>query len=128
MQKPETAPAQPGRVRLYHCERCSDRNGCIESVAPELKHPHSGLRSNPMRRRDYAEPDLYDPAGRYGDIRWFPIAVVVVCTFLGWGLVTNAAAGWLSATPAAPLSDADVPELPPPTMVCRTGSSVSTIV
>jgi NCS1 family nucleobase:cation symporter-1 len=49
-----------------------------------------------VRRRDYAEPELYDPAGRYGDVRWFPIAVVVVCTLLGWGLVTNSAAGWLA--------------------------------
>ena len=24
-----------------------------------------------LRRRDYAEPELYDPAGRYGDVRWF---------------------------------------------------------
>jgi purine-cytosine permease-like protein len=48
-----------------------------------------------LRRRDYAETDLYDPAGRYGDVRWFPIAVVAVCTVLGWGLVTNSAAGWL---------------------------------
>jgi nucleobase:cation symporter-1, NCS1 family len=48
-----------------------------------------------LRRRDYAEPDLFDPAGRYGDVRWFPIAVVAVGTVLGWGLVTNAAAGWL---------------------------------
>jgi purine-cytosine permease-like protein len=49
-----------------------------------------------VRRRDYAEPELYDPAGRYGDVRWFPIAVIVVCTLLGWGLVTNSAAGWLA--------------------------------
>lgn len=49
-----------------------------------------------LRRRDYAEPDLYDPAGRYGDVNWFPIAVVVGCTVLGWGLVTNASAGWLN--------------------------------
>ncbi|HWM58958.1 MAG TPA: cytosine permease [Pseudonocardia sp.] len=49
-----------------------------------------------VRRRDYAEPELFDPAGRYGDVRWFPIAVVVVCTLLGWGLVTNSAAGWLA--------------------------------
>jgi nucleobase:cation symporter-1, NCS1 family len=49
-----------------------------------------------VRRRDYAEADLYDPAGRYGDIRWFPIAIVGVCTVLGWGLVTNSAAGWLA--------------------------------
>jgi nucleobase:cation symporter-1, NCS1 family len=48
-----------------------------------------------LRRRDYAEADLYDPAGRYGDVRWFPIVVVAVCTVLGWGLVTNSAAGWL---------------------------------
>ncbi|HET6704261.1 purine-cytosine permease family protein [Amycolatopsis sp.] len=48
-----------------------------------------------LRRRDYAEPDLFDPAGRYGDVRWFPIAVVAVCTVLGWGLVTNSSAAWL---------------------------------
>jgi purine-cytosine permease-like protein len=48
-----------------------------------------------LRRRDYAEADLYSPSGRYGDVRPFPIAVVVVGTVLGWGLVTNSAAGWL---------------------------------
>src|ERR1700734_769137 len=31
-----------------------------------------------LRRRDYAESDLYNPKGRYGDIRLFPIAVIVV--------------------------------------------------
>lgn len=46
-----------------------------------------------LRRRDYSEPDLYDPAGRYGNVRWFPIAVIGVCTVLGWGLVTNTAPG-----------------------------------
>ena len=39
--------------------------------------------------------DLYDPRGRYGDVRWPPIALVVVGTVLGWGLVTNTFAGWL---------------------------------
>jgi NCS1 family nucleobase:cation symporter-1 len=48
-----------------------------------------------LRRRDYVEADLYDPRGRYGDVRWLPIGLVVVATVLGWGLVTNAAAGWL---------------------------------
>ena len=48
-----------------------------------------------LRRRDYAEADLYSPSGRYGDVRPFPIAVVLVGTVLGWGLVTNSAAGWL---------------------------------
>jgi purine-cytosine permease-like protein len=48
-----------------------------------------------LRRRDYAEPDLFDPRGRYGDVRALPLTLVVVGTALGWGLVTNAAAGWL---------------------------------
>jgi nucleobase:cation symporter-1, NCS1 family len=49
-----------------------------------------------LRRRDYSEPDLYNPAGRYGDIRWLPVLVVIVSTVIGWGLVTNTSAGWLS--------------------------------
>ena len=48
-----------------------------------------------LRRRDYAEADLYNPAGRYGNVRPLPIAVIVVATALGWGLVTNTAASWL---------------------------------
>jgi purine-cytosine permease-like protein len=48
-----------------------------------------------LRREDYAEADLFDPAGRYGDIRPLPIVVVLVATVLGWGLVTNTAAAWL---------------------------------
>jgi NCS1 family nucleobase:cation symporter-1 len=49
-----------------------------------------------LRRRDYAEEDLYRPAGRYGDVRAQAVVLLAVCTFLGWGLVTNSAAGWLS--------------------------------
>ena len=49
-----------------------------------------------LRRRDYDEAALFDPAGRYGDVRPFPIAVVVVCTVLGWGLVVNSSAAWLA--------------------------------
>ncbi len=49
-----------------------------------------------LRRRDYAEADLYRRAGRYGDVRVLPIALVVVGTALGWGLVTNSAASWLT--------------------------------
>ncbi|TDU90757.1 purine-cytosine permease-like protein [Kribbella voronezhensis] len=48
------------------------------------------------RRRDYAEADLFDRTGRYGDIRWLPIAIIVVTTAIGWGLVTNAGAHWLT--------------------------------
>jgi nucleobase:cation symporter-1, NCS1 family len=49
-----------------------------------------------LRRRDYAEPDLFTTSGRYGDIRWAPVLAVVVSTVIGWGLVTNTAASWLS--------------------------------
>ncbi|RSD19747.1 purine-cytosine permease family protein [Amycolatopsis eburnea] len=48
-----------------------------------------------LRRRDYAEPELFDPAGRYGDVRAGPIALVLAATALGWGLVTNTSADWL---------------------------------
>jgi len=48
-----------------------------------------------LRRRDYVDADLYDVRGRYGDVRWAPIVLVVVATVLGWGLVTNTYAGWL---------------------------------
>jgi NCS1 family nucleobase:cation symporter-1 len=49
-----------------------------------------------LRRRSYVEPDLYDPRGRYGDVQPVPIALVVIGTLIGWGLVTNAFAGWLN--------------------------------
>src|SRR6202522_105305 len=49
-----------------------------------------------LRRRDYAEPELYTPSGRYGDIRWIPVLTVIVSTVIGWGLVTNTSASWLS--------------------------------
>ena len=49
-----------------------------------------------LRRRDYAEADLFDPKGRYGDVRGLPIAVILVSTALGWGLVTNTYAAWLT--------------------------------
>jgi len=49
-----------------------------------------------MRRRNYVEDDLYRPSGRYGDVRPLPLILIIVCTVLGWGLVTNSAAGWLS--------------------------------
>ena len=48
-----------------------------------------------MRRRDYAELDLYDPRGRYGDVRWYPLALLLVASAVGFGMVTNTNAGWL---------------------------------
>src|SRR3954454_24710118 len=38
-----------------------------------------------MRRGSYDDRDLYRPAGRYGDVRLLPVAVVVLCTIVGWG-------------------------------------------
>jgi nucleobase:cation symporter-1, NCS1 family len=49
-----------------------------------------------LRRRDYAEAELFDPRGRYGNVRLLPLTLVVVGTAIGWGLVTNSFAGWLS--------------------------------
>jgi nucleobase:cation symporter-1, NCS1 family len=49
-----------------------------------------------LRRRDYAEEDLYTAAGRYGDVQWVPILTVLAGTAVGWGLVTNASAQWLA--------------------------------
>ncbi|RSM90512.1 allantoin permease [Kibdelosporangium aridum] len=48
-----------------------------------------------LRRTDYAERDLYDPSGRYGDVRVLPILTVLAGTAIGWGLVTNTSAEWL---------------------------------
>jgi purine-cytosine permease-like protein len=49
-----------------------------------------------LRRRDYAEADLYRSSGRYGSVRGASIALLVVGTALGWGLVTNGYASWLA--------------------------------
>ncbi|WP_273943416.1 purine-cytosine permease family protein [Kutzneria chonburiensis] len=48
------------------------------------------------RRNGYAEADLYDPRGRYGSVRWVAVGTVLVSTVVGWGLVTNTYAEWLS--------------------------------
>ncbi len=49
-----------------------------------------------LRRRDYAQADLADPRGRYGSVRWDSVTLMVVGTAVGWGLVVNTFAGWLS--------------------------------
>ena len=48
-----------------------------------------------LRHRDYSEVDLFEPRGRYGDVQWDAVALVLVGTALGWGLVRNTFAGWL---------------------------------
>ncbi|GAB1333977.1 cytosine permease [Streptomyces sp. E-15] len=49
-----------------------------------------------LRRRDYDEGDLYRPRGRYGDVPLLPLLVTLAATAVGWGLVTNTAAHWLT--------------------------------
>ncbi|MFG3201145.1 purine-cytosine permease family protein [Streptomyces sp. NPDC048192] len=49
-----------------------------------------------LRRRDYDDGDLYRPHGRYGDVPLPPPLVTLAATAVGWGLVTNTAAHWLS--------------------------------
>ena len=48
-----------------------------------------------MRRRDCAEAELFDVRGRYGNVQAVPLALLVIGTVLGWGLVTNTYADWL---------------------------------
>jgi NCS1 family nucleobase:cation symporter-1 len=48
-----------------------------------------------LRKADYAEAELFQRDGRYGDVRWTSVALVVVGSIVGWGLVTNTAASWL---------------------------------
>ena len=42
-----------------------------------------------LRRRDYDERALFDPAGRYGSWTWTPIILMAVGSLVGWGLVIN---------------------------------------
>lgn len=49
-----------------------------------------------LRRRDYDENDLFRPTGRYGDVALTPLLLTLAATAIGWGLVTNTAASWLS--------------------------------
>jgi purine-cytosine permease-like protein len=49
-----------------------------------------------LRRRAYADADLFSSRGRYGVVRWVPVGLMVLGSALGFGLVVNAYAGWLS--------------------------------
>ncbi len=49
-----------------------------------------------LRKRDYAEADLFRSDGRYGAVSWVAVGTTILATFLGWGLVTNTFANWLS--------------------------------
>ncbi|MGC9668656.1 purine-cytosine permease family protein [Planosporangium sp. 12N6] len=49
-----------------------------------------------LRRGAYADADLYRPGGRYGAVNPLAVSLVVAATVVGWGLVTNTFASWLS--------------------------------
>jgi NCS1 family nucleobase:cation symporter-1 len=49
-----------------------------------------------MRRKGYAARDLFDPAGRYGNVRVSAIVLIVLGAVIGWGMVTNGFAEWLA--------------------------------
>ena len=49
-----------------------------------------------MRKKAYSERDLYDPQGMYGSINKGSIVLMIIGTIVGWGLVTNSFASWLS--------------------------------
>jgi nucleobase:cation symporter-1, NCS1 family len=49
-----------------------------------------------LRRGRYAESELFSSAGRYGAVNVGAVATMVVATAVGWGLVTNTFASWLS--------------------------------
>ncbi|HEY0507421.1 MAG TPA: cytosine permease [Blastococcus sp.] len=48
-----------------------------------------------LRKRNYAELELFDPRGRYGSVQPVPLVLLLVGTVVGWGLVTNTFATWL---------------------------------
>ena len=49
-----------------------------------------------LRRGRYAERELFSASGRYGAVNWGAVGTLVVATVVGWGLVTNTFASWLS--------------------------------
>ena len=49
-----------------------------------------------IRKKGYAEKELYTATGRYGSWRWLPIALLVIGSVVGWGFVTNTDADWLA--------------------------------
>ncbi|MDE3044813.1 MAG: cytosine permease [Acidobacteriota bacterium] len=49
-----------------------------------------------VRSSNYAEGEFFDVQGRYGDVRWAAVLTTIVSSVLGWGLVTNSFASWLT--------------------------------
>lgn len=49
-----------------------------------------------MRKAPYSESDLYEPTARYGARNKKSLALMIIGSIIGWGLVTNTFASWLS--------------------------------
>ena len=49
-----------------------------------------------IRKNPYSEVDLYNPVGRYGAWNKKSLALMAIGSVIGWGLVTNTFASWLS--------------------------------
>jgi nucleobase:cation symporter-1, NCS1 family len=47
-----------------------------------------------LRHRDYNDAELYEPGGRYGNVNWLAVGLVLIGTVLGWGLVVNSTLTW----------------------------------
>jgi nucleobase:cation symporter-1, NCS1 family len=49
-----------------------------------------------LRRSAYADAELFTSSGRYGTVRWAPVLLMVAGSVIGFGLVVNTYASWLS--------------------------------
>ncbi len=49
-----------------------------------------------LRKKDYAEDELFSAQGRYGAWNYRSIALMAIGSVVGWGFVTNTFASWLS--------------------------------
>jgi purine-cytosine permease-like protein len=49
-----------------------------------------------IMRKKYFESDLFDATGRYGSWNYKSIGLIMFGTFIGWGMVTNSLAPWLT--------------------------------
>jgi purine-cytosine permease-like protein len=49
-----------------------------------------------LRRQNYSDAELFTGSGRYGDVRLSPLLITVITSCIGWGLVTNSSASWLT--------------------------------
>jgi purine-cytosine permease-like protein len=50
-----------------------------------------------LRHKDYNEKDLFEPKGRYGDVRLIPVGITLLSSFLGLGLITSTSpVSWLT--------------------------------